>query len=68
MDMKRYRAYLLNQHSELVGAINLDCTDDQAAQEHVKRLPDDHHMVELWRFVAQIKSNSPRSGPNGECE
>ena len=66
--MKRYRAYLLNQHSELVGAINLDCTDDQAAQEHVERLPDDHHMVELWRFVAQIKSNSPRSGPNGECE
>jgi len=66
--MKRYRAYLLDQHSELVSAINLDCNDDQAAQEHVKRLPDDHHMVELWRLVARIKSNNSRSGLNGECE
>jgi hypothetical protein len=63
--MKRYRAYLINQHSQLVGAISLDCTDDQAAQEHVKRLPDDNHVIELWRFVALIKSNNPRGEPNG---
>jgi hypothetical protein len=62
--MKRYRAYLLNQHSQLVGAINLDCTDDRAAKEHVKRLPDNHHVIELWRLVALIESDNLRSEPN----
>lgn len=62
--MKRYRAYLLDQHSQLVGAINLDCTDDQAAKEHIKRLPDDHHVIELWRLVALIESDSFLKGPN----
>jgi hypothetical protein len=62
--MKRYRAYLLNQHSELVGAFSLDCTDDQAAKEHVKRLPDDDHVIELWRLVALIKSDDPRDEPS----
>ena len=61
--MKRYRAYLLNQDSQLMGAINLDCTDDQAAKEHVKQLPGDNHVIELWRLVALVKSDNPRGGP-----
>jgi len=65
MTMKRYRAYLLNHHSELVGAINLDCADDGAAEEDVKALPDDHHVIELWRFVTLIKSDNSRNGSNG---
>ena len=62
--MRRYRAYIVNQDSHLVGAINLDCTDDQTAKEHVKRLTDDNHVIELWRLVALVKSDNPRGGPN----
>ncbi|WP_198031803.1 hypothetical protein [Bradyrhizobium sp. Ec3.3] len=47
--MPRYRAYILDEHGHLVGAVDLECADDEEAKERAKRL--DSHRVELWRQV-----------------
>jgi hypothetical protein len=60
--MPQYRVYILEEHGRLVGAVNLDCADDDAAKEHAKRLADGHE-VQLWRLVAQFKFDKPRDGP-----
>jgi hypothetical protein len=52
--MPRYRFYILDEHGQFMSAINVDCTDDNAAKEHAKRLADGQE-VELWRLVAQLK-------------
>jgi hypothetical protein len=49
--MPHYRVYVLDEHGQLVGVVNFDCTDDDAAKEHAKRLADSHE-VQLWRLVA----------------
>jgi hypothetical protein len=52
--MPRYRFYVLDEHGQFVSAINVECTDDNVAKEHAKRLADGQE-VELWRLVAQLK-------------
>lgn len=59
--MPHYRVYVLDENGQLEGVLNLDCAD-AAAKEHVKRLADGHE-VELWRLVAQFKSDDPRHRP-----
>jgi hypothetical protein len=56
--MPHYRVYVLDEHSQLTAAVNLACTDDDAAKEHAKRLADGQE-VELWRLVAQFKLDDP---------
>jgi hypothetical protein len=60
--MPHYRVYVQNEHGQLVGVVNFDCTDDDAAKEHAKRLADGHG-VQLWRMVAQFKFDNPRDRP-----
>jgi len=57
--MPHYRVYVLDETGQFNGALNLDCTDDDAAKEHAKRLAEGHE-VELWRWVAQFKFDNPR--------
>ena len=60
--MPHYRVYVTEEHGHLVSVVNLDCTDDDAAKEHARRLADGHK-VELWRLVEQFKFDNPRDGP-----
>ena len=60
--MPHYRVYVLGEHGRLACVVNFDCTDDDAAKEHAKRLADDHE-VQLWRQVAQFKFDNPRDRP-----
>jgi hypothetical protein len=60
--MPHYRVYVLDEHSQLTAAVNLACTDDDAAKEHAKRLADGHE-VELWRLVADFKLDNPPDRP-----
>jgi hypothetical protein len=60
--MPHYRVYVLDEHSQLTAAVNLSCTDDDAAKEHAKRLADGHE-VELWRLVADFKLDNPPDRP-----
>ena len=52
--MPHYRFYFLDGDGHFMSAINVDCTDDNAAKEQAKRLADGQE-VELWRLVAQLK-------------
>jgi len=60
--MPHYRVYVLGETGRLACAVNFDCTDDDAAKEHAKRLADAHE-VQLWRQVAQFKFDNPRNRP-----
>jgi hypothetical protein len=60
--MPHYRVYVLDEHGQYVGAVNLARTDDDAAKEHARRLADGHE-VELWRLVARFKFDNPRDRP-----
>jgi hypothetical protein len=60
--MAHYRVYVLGEHGQLMGAVNFDCTDDDAAKEHARRLANGHE-VQLWRQVAQFKFDNPRDRP-----
>jgi hypothetical protein len=57
--MPHYRFYVLDEHRQLVGVVNLDCTDDDAAKKHANQLADGHE-VELWRLVVQIGPSPKR--------
>jgi hypothetical protein len=57
--MPHYRVYVLDKHDQLMGAVKLDCTDDETAKEQAKQLANGYK-VQLWRLVAQMKSESPR--------
>jgi hypothetical protein len=60
--MPHYRVYVLDEHGQFMGAVNLARTDDDAAKEHARRLADGHE-VELWRLVARFKFDNLREGP-----
>ncbi len=47
--MPIYRAYVLDEQGHVVGAIDLECADDEEARESAKRLGDGG--IELWRQV-----------------
>ncbi len=51
--MPLYRAYVLDEHRHVVGAIDLECADDGEARESAKRLGDGD--VELWRQVPLLE-------------
>jgi hypothetical protein len=60
--MPNYRAYLLDDDSHVMSALNLSL-DEDAAADIAKQLADDHD-VELWQFdrlVAVFKSGRRRS-------
>ncbi|MDT7810227.1 MAG: hypothetical protein QOJ42_143 [Acidobacteriaceae bacterium] len=60
--MSYYRAYIIGQDGHFIEAINLDCTDDTAAVESVKRLVKDYD-VEVWqedRMVTKLAAGDPK--------
>jgi hypothetical protein len=59
--MTVYHAYIVGQHGRSIGAVRMDCVDDDSAIKSAMRLVDSHD-VELWqmdrpiaRFDAQSK-------------
>jgi hypothetical protein len=55
--MLHYRAYILDEHGRLIGAVNFDCADDEEAKEHARHL--DGHRVELWRQIPLLEPDGP---------
>ncbi|MDA9507622.1 hypothetical protein XI09_23920 [Bradyrhizobium sp. CCBAU 11386] len=60
--MPHYRAFVLDEHGQLGGVVNLHCPDDASATERAGRLADGHE-VQLWRLVAELKFSDPRHRP-----
>jgi hypothetical protein len=60
--MPQYRIYILEEHGDLVSAVNLDCVDDEAAKERIKELVDGREL-ELWRLVARLELDNPPREP-----
>ena len=57
-----YRAYLIGSDGHIIHRVELECADDEAANERAKLLVD-RHDVELWdgpRMVAEFKTSEPR--------
>ena len=63
--MQHYRVHILDRDGELMGAVELDCTDDEAAKERVEQLMHGHS-IELWRRVARFRPNNPSAQPSRE--
>lgn len=61
--MPHYRAYILDDEGHPVGAVNLDCADDEEARERVKQLGGQR--IELWRRVPVLEPDCPQ-GPEQE--
>ena len=54
--MPHYRTYILDEHGHLMGALRIDCIDDETAKEQAKQLLDGHD-GELWQLVANFSSD-----------
>jgi hypothetical protein len=48
--MPHYRVHILDRRGDLVGAVDLDCIDDEASKELIKDVLDGN-AGELWRLV-----------------
>jgi hypothetical protein len=58
--MHAYRAYLIGPDGHIVGRIELQCDDDEAAKRRAEQLVDGHN-VELWdgaTKIAEFKSTA----------
>ena len=56
--MPDYRTDMIGRDGTIVNAIEIDCTDDEAAIESAKQLVDGHD-IELWqrdRRVAKVNA------------
>jgi hypothetical protein len=51
--MPYYRAYIVGRDGHFQQAIDLDCTDDDAAIQSAKQLVDGHD-VELWQMDRKV--------------
>ncbi len=49
--MPHYRLYVLDAHGAMIGAVDLEAADDEAAREQAKNVLGDGHQGELWRQV-----------------
>jgi hypothetical protein len=47
--MPVYHAYIVGSHSRFIGAVRMDCADDDTAIKSASRLVD-RHDVELWQL------------------
>jgi hypothetical protein len=51
--MAHYRAYLIGCDGHSIKAVDLNCTDDDAARKRAKQMVDGHN-VELWEHARRI--------------
>jgi len=51
--MSSYHAYIVCSHTRFIGAVQIDCADDEAAIKSASRLVD-RHDVELWQMDRPI--------------
>jgi hypothetical protein len=58
MTMPHYRLHIMDQLGDLLGAVDLDCIDDQAARERIEQELVGHG-GELWRRVAILQPKDP---------
>ena len=59
--MHHYRLYVLDAHGAVIGAVDLDAADDEAAREQAKNVLGDDHPRELWRQIPTIEGNGAAS-------
>lgn len=53
--MVDYRAYVLASDGHIMRAVDLLCTDDEAAEEAAMQIVADHD-VELWQGVRKLQT------------
>ena len=58
--MAEYRAYILASNGRIMKPVDLECDDDEAANEAAKQLIDGHD-VELWQGSRKIATFRHRS-------
>jgi hypothetical protein len=51
--MAEYRAHLMSDDDRIIRAIDLECRDDDAAKELVKKVVDGHD-IELWQLDRKV--------------
>jgi hypothetical protein len=53
--MPQFRVDLMDENGQFCGAVRFDCSDEQAAKEHVRLLAGDCD-GELWQLIAPFGS------------
>jgi len=56
--MPRYHLHILDRLGDLIGAVDLDCIDDEAAKARGREASGSHG-AELWRLVKVFKPDGP---------
>ncbi len=46
-----YRLHILDEGGGVVGAVDFECSDDNAANGHAEAVLRDEHRGELWRRI-----------------
>ena len=58
--MPRYHLHILDRLGDLIGAVDLDCIDDEAAKARGREASGSHG-AELWRLVKVVgREGSPK--------
>lgn len=63
--MQHYRVHILDRSGRLMGAVDADYTDDEAAKERIRDVLKGHG-GELWRLVAVFGPDGPSIQPSHE--
>ena len=63
--MPHYRVHILDRRGDLISAVELDCSDDEAAKARVREVLDGRG-AKLWRLVTMFEPNSPSVQPSHE--
>lgn len=63
--MPHYRVHILDPLGGLLGAVDVDCADDEAAIERTEEVLGDHG-GELWRRVALLQPHNLSARPSHE--
>jgi hypothetical protein len=61
--MPQYRVHILDRRGKLLGAVDLDCTDDENAEARVNGVLAGYS-GELWRLVVGWGPDGPSSQPS----
>jgi hypothetical protein len=63
--MPRYRLHLMDRGGDVIGAVDLECVDDEAAKARVREVLEARG-AELWRHVTTFEPDGPSIQPSHE--
>jgi len=64
--MPHYRLDILDERGAMMGAVEFESTDDEAAKGHAETVLGGDHCGELWRRIRPVEGNGHARGRANE--